>query len=107
MSGGDGYRADIPTIKSHSNQVQGFADRVKTAHGAAETTMDSNAFGIFGQFLAMQCIAQGEQTKAAIETGGKALESIKKALDETATDYEATDQESGAILKEVERGFGK
>lgn len=35
------------------------ADRVKTAHGAAETTMDSNAFGLFGQFLAMQCTARG------------------------------------------------
>lgn len=103
----DGFKADVPTIKQHASKVQGFADRVKTAHDAAETTMDSNAFGIFGQFLAAQCIAQGEQTKSAIESGEKALGSIKKALDDTATDYEATDQESSAILKEVERGFGK
>lgn len=103
----DGFKADVPTIKDHAGKVQGFADRVKSAHGAAETTMDSNAFGIFGQFLAAQCIAQGEQTKSVIDTGGKALESIKKALDETADDYAATDKESSAIIKEVESGFGK
>ncbi|CAM05165.1 excreted virulence factor EspC (type VII ESX diderm) [Saccharopolyspora erythraea NRRL 2338] len=103
----DGFRADVPTIKEHAGKVQGFANRVKTAHGAAQTSMDSNAFGIFGQFLATQCIAQGEMTKSAIETGAKAMESIKKALDQTASDYEATDQESSAIIKEVERGFGK
>ena len=44
----DGFRADVPVIKQHSNEVQGFADRVNTAHSAAETTMDTNAFGIFG-----------------------------------------------------------
>ncbi|WP_233576238.1 hypothetical protein [Saccharopolyspora rhizosphaerae] len=32
----DGFRADVPVIKQHSNQVQGFADRVGTAHSAAE-----------------------------------------------------------------------
>ena len=103
----DGFRADVPVIKEHSGKVQGIADKVKSAHGAAQTTMDSNAFGIFGQFLAAQCIAQGEMTKSAIESGAKAMESIKKALDDTAADYEATDQESSAIIKEVEHGFAK
>lgn len=102
----DGFRADVPVIKQHSGQVQGFADRVNTAHGAAETTMDTNAFGIFGQFLAAQCIAQAEQVKSAIEGGGKALTEIQKALDETAADYLATDQESGAILNGVNVDFG-
>lgn len=102
----DGFRADVPVIKQHSNQVQGFADQVNTAHGAAETTMDTNAFGIFGQFLAAQCIAQCEVVKSAIESGGKALTEIQSALDATAADYLATDQESGAILKEVNVDFG-
>ena len=101
----DGFRADVPVIKQHSNQVQGFADRVSTAHGAAETTMDTNAFGIFGQFIAVQCIAQGEMTKSAIESGGKALEQLKTALDETATEYERTDQECTGIIGEVNIDF--
>ncbi|MEB3366889.1 type VII secretion target [Saccharopolyspora mangrovi] len=102
----DGFRADVPVIKQHSNQVQGFADRVNTAHSAAETTMDTNAFGIFGQFLAAHVIAQCDVVKSAIEGGGKALTEIKKALDETAADYQVTDQESGAILKGVNVDFG-
>lgn len=101
----DGFRADVPVIKQHSNQVQGFADRVNTAHGAAETTMDTNAFGIFGQFLAAQCIAQCEQVKAAVESGKQGLDSIKKALDETADEYERTDQENVAIIQGVQVDF--
>ena len=101
----DGFRADVPVIKQHSNQVQGFADRVNTAHGAAETTMDTNAFGIFGQFLAAQCIAQGEMTKSVIESGGKALGELKSALDDTATAYERTDQECTTIIQGVKVGF--
>ncbi|MER6988753.1 type VII secretion target [Saccharopolyspora hirsuta] len=103
----DGFKADVPVIKEHSGQVQGFANRVKTAHGAAQTTLDSNAFGIFGQFLAMQCTAQGELTKSAIETGAKALEAIKTALDETAAEYERTDQENSDFIKGVTVEFGK
>lgn len=101
MSGG--FRADVPLIKEHSSAVQGFADSVRTAHQAAETTMDGNAFGIFGQFLAMQCIAQGEVVKSTIETGAKALDSIKGSLDATAADYEVTDRESSAHIEEVRR----
>ncbi|SFS35432.1 type VII secretion target [Saccharopolyspora flava] len=102
----DGFRADVPVIKQHSNQVQGFADRIKTAHSAAETTMDTNAFGIFGQFLAAHVLVQSDVVKSAIEGGGKAFEQVRTALDETAADYLATDQESGAILKEVNVDFG-
>ncbi|MDI2028475.1 type VII secretion target [Saccharopolyspora sp. TS4A08] len=101
----DGFRADVPVIKQHSNQVQGFADRVKTAHSAAETTMDTNAFGIFGQFLAAQCIAQAEVTKSVIETGGKSLDQIKTALDETAAEYERTDQENSSIIEGIKIDF--
>jgi uncharacterized protein YukE len=101
----DGFRADVPVIKQHSNEVQGFADRVNTAHGAAETTMDSNAFGIFGQFLATQCIAQAEQTKSAIESGKQALDELKSALDETAKEYERVDQENVSIIKGVDLDF--
>ncbi|QUH04461.1 hypothetical protein HUO13_30075 [Saccharopolyspora erythraea] len=101
----DGFRADVPTIKEHAGKVQGFTERVKTAHGAAQTSMSSDAFGVFGQFLAQAVITQCNEVKSTIESGGKSLDSIKKALDDTAADYEATDQESGAILKEVEGGF--
>ncbi len=101
----DGFRADVPVIKQHSNQVQGFADRVNRAHGAAGTTMDTNAFGIFGQFLASQCIAQCEQVKAAMESSKEGLESVKKALDETADEYERTDQENVAIIQGVRVDF--
>ncbi|WP_433869733.1 type VII secretion target [Saccharopolyspora sp. CA-218241] len=100
-----GFRADVPLITEHSSAVQGFADTVKTAHRAAQTTLDSNAFGLFGQFLAAQCLAQAELAKSTIDSGAKALESVRKALDETAADYEATDRESSAIIEEVERDF--
>ncbi|TDD02036.1 hypothetical protein E1181_23955 [Saccharopolyspora terrae] len=103
----DGFRADVPVIKQHSNQVQGFADRVNTAHSAAETTMDTNAFGIFGQFIAMQCIAQGEMTKSVIESGAKALGELKSALDETAAEYQRTDEECTSIIEGVKVEFGK
>ena len=102
-----GFRADVPVIRQHSNQVQGFADRVNTAHGAAETTMDTNAFGIFGQFIAAQCIAQGEMTKSAIESGGNALAELKSALDETAAEYQRTDEECTGIIEGVKVDFGK
>ncbi|GAB3683418.1 type VII secretion target [Saccharopolyspora tripterygii] len=101
----DGFRADVSVIKQHSNQVQGFADRVNTAHGAAETTMATNAFGIFGQFIASQCIAQGEAVKSAVQSGKKGLDSVKKALDETADEYERTDQENMSIIQGVKVDF--
>ncbi|MFC7342867.1 type VII secretion target [Saccharopolyspora griseoalba] len=101
----DGFRADVPVIKQHSNQVQGFADRVNAAHGAAETTLDSNAFGIFGQFLAAQCMAQAELVKDGIESGHEALKELKTALDDTAAEYERVDQENVSIIRGVDLDF--
>ncbi|MER2207672.1 type VII secretion target [Saccharopolyspora rectivirgula] len=101
----DGFRADVPVIKKHSSEVQEFASRLRTAHSAAQTTMDSNAFGIFGQFIAMEAIALAHVVKSMIQSEEKSLETIKKALDETAADYEATDEESSAIIKGVDVDF--
>ncbi|MCI2419161.1 type VII secretion target [Saccharopolyspora sp. K220] len=103
----DGFRADIPVISKHSNEVQGFASRVDSAKSAAQASLDSNAFGIFGQFLATQAISIAEDMKANIESGGKALASLRQALDDTANEYQQRDQESLQHIQGVHVDFGR
>ncbi|MBA8823290.1 hypothetical protein FHX42_000619 [Saccharopolyspora lacisalsi] len=100
-SGGDGFRADVPSIRRHAGEVQGYGDRIGTAHGAASTAMSSNAFGVFGQFLASATITQAEVVKDVIEAGEKSMHQLGTALDDAATTYEKTDDENDQLLERL------
>lgn len=101
--GGDGFRADASHIRSHSAEVSNLAGRIDTAHGAAETTMNSNAFGVFGQFLAVQAIAQAEVVNGALAAGGTSMHQLSTALDEAASTYERTDEDNNQLLEKLRK----
>lgn len=102
-SGGDGFRADVPFIRSHGAEMDDYAGRIDTAHGAAQTTMSSNAFGVFGQALAAQVTLQAELVKACIAAGGKSMHALSKTLDDAATTYERTDDENNQLLERLRK----
>ncbi|AOS61110.1 hypothetical protein [Actinoalloteichus hymeniacidonis] len=95
----DTFEADPERIRAHSSKVLGLASRMDTANGAADETLDSNAFGIFGQFLAIGCVIQGAAVKGVLGVGAGSVHLGNTALEATASTYEGIEQISESLFQ--------
>ncbi|APU12350.1 MULTISPECIES: hypothetical protein [Actinoalloteichus] len=92
----EAFDAEPELIRAHAGKILDLATRMDTADGAADETLDNNAFGIFGQFLAIGRVAQGALVKGVLSISAGTVHLGKDALDATASTYEGIEQVGAA-----------
>ena len=79
---GDGFQIDPAELAAHQQHLGGVTDRIRTAHGAADESLDQGAFGGFGIFMAIDC-ARSQRA------GADAIRTVLEAADEHSRDVGA------------------
>lgn len=100
MSGG-GFGVSPDEVRAHAKKITQVSDRLGTAGSAAgEATLNTEAFGLIGQFLVPQVLMVSGTAKAAISTAEQSTEKLFQAVKSTADDYQETDETNSTIFPE-------
>ncbi|GGM75069.1 hypothetical protein GCM10012275_52240 [Longimycelium tulufanense] len=91
---------DPDQVREHQKAIKELAKRAHTATEAAGIALNSNAFGIFGQFLAMHVIATGELAKGVLGGTALTLDAVDGGLGLTAEGYELVENVNEKLFGE-------
>ncbi|MEO5609064.1 MAG: hypothetical protein ABIQ92_05360 [Ornithinibacter sp.] len=83
-------------IRSHASTLTGIQGRVSDAAGAADTTLDSEAFGLVNAFLAAGATFLGLAFTTALENEAEDIGETVLTLQQMAKNHEATDDNASS-----------
>lgn len=98
----NGFQASPEQLRQHARAVDGVGDTFgKAAEAAGQTTLNTDAFGQIGQFLATAVIAQEAQVTDMVQQLAESTKSLAEDVRATADDYENSDGEAVDVLNQV------
>ncbi|TCP57413.1 excreted virulence factor EspC (type VII ESX diderm) [Tamaricihabitans halophyticus] len=102
-AGGGNFDVSTEEMRTHAGKVTGVGERLGTAASAAkQTTLNTEAFGLIGQFLVPGVLAVSGAATLAIGAAKTSAENLAESVKGAAEDYDQT-EESNA--KPFEKGY--
>ncbi|MHA6802046.1 type VII secretion target [Salinifilum ghardaiensis] len=100
--GENGFQASPEQLRRHAGAVDDVAGTFDAAAQAAgQTTLNTDAFGVIGQFLASAVIAKEAQVTGMVQQLAESTKSLADDVRSTAEDYENSDGAAVDALNQV------
>lgn len=100
----DSFDVRIDQLLEHATTVAQLAENARGAAATAQSALSGDAFGLFGQFLAIALLQATGEAKQALGKAAQTVSDVNSGLRTSAGAYQATDsRHAGVFGKEQPR----
>jgi Excreted virulence factor EspC, type VII ESX diderm len=94
----DSFDVQIDQLLAHATTVADLANNARSAASTAQAALGGDAFGLFGQFLAMAILQASGEAKQALGKAAQTVADVNTGLRTSAQAYTATDLRHAAVF---------
>jgi uncharacterized protein YukE len=97
----DSFDVQLDQLLDHATTVAQLAENARSAATTAQAALGADAFGLFGQFLAMAILQATGEAKQALGKAAQTVADVNTGLRASAQAYQAVDlRHAGVFGKE-------
>jgi hypothetical protein len=94
----DSFDVQIDQLLTHATTVADLANDARNAAATAQAVLSGDAFGLFGQFLAVAILQASTEAKEALGKAAQTVADVNSGLLTTANAYQSTDHRRATVF---------
>ncbi|MBP2321110.1 hypothetical protein JOF56_001495 [Kibdelosporangium banguiense] len=94
----DSFDVQIDQLLEHATTVADMANDARNAAATAQAVLSGDAFGLFGQFLAMAILQASTEAKEALGKAAQTVTDVNSGLITTANAYQSIDRRRASVF---------